>query len=85
MRTTKQIVRGLAIDGWRQIEDAVLLLLDANPQGLRNVEIAESLDLHSSDAKGQHQDWLTFKILKDLVDRGDVQKDGVIYKRNGRK
>lgn len=81
MRTTEHIVRELAIDGWRQIEDAVLILLDANPQGLRNVDIAESLNLHSSDAKGQHQDWLTWKILKDLTDRGDVQKDGTLYKR----
>lgn len=82
MRTTKQIIRGLAIDGWRQIEDAVLLLLEANPQGLRNVDIAESLDLHSSDANGGNQDWLTWKILKDQTDRGDVKKDGTIYKRN---
>ncbi len=95
MRTTEHIVRGLAIDGrrkieygrrqiedgQRQIEDSVLLLLDANPQGLRNVDIAESLDLHSSDANGGNQDWQTWKILKDLTDRGDVKKDGNLYKR----
>lgn len=63
MRTTKQIIRGLAIDGWRQIEDSVLLLLDANPQGLRNCDIAESLGLHS-DVDGQQKDWLTWYLQK---------------------
>ena len=81
MRTTKQIVRGLAIDGWRQIEDAVLILLDANPEGLRNVDIAEYLGLHSSDANGGHQDWLTWNILKGLVDQGEIKKDNTLYKR----
>lgn len=80
MRTTKQIVRGLAVDGWRQIEDSVLLLLDANPQGLRNCDIAESLGLHS-DVDGQQKDWLTWHLLKGLIDQGEVTKDGTIYKR----
>lgn len=80
MRTTKQIIRGLAIDGWRQIEDAVLLLLVDNPQGLRNVDIAESLGLHSG-VDGHQKDWLTWYLLKGLIDQGEVTKDGTIYKR----
>ena len=35
----------IAQDGLRQIEDAILQLLEQNPQGLRNFEIAELLGL----------------------------------------
>ena len=47
--------QALAQEGLRQIETAVLQLLDANPQGLRNAQIAESLGLRS-DFRGRQKD-----------------------------
>ena len=35
--------QALAQEGLRQIETAILRLLDANPQGLRNADIARNL------------------------------------------
>ena len=61
--------------GLRQLEDAILRLLDANPQGLRNVEIAQLLDLHS-DFQGGQRNYLTYTVLVSLVDKGKVSWKG---------
>ena len=61
----------VAQDGLRQIEDAVLRLLERNPQGLRNYEIAESLSLHS-DFRGQQRNYLTYSVLGGLLASGKV-------------
>lgn len=60
--------------GFHRIQDAVLSLLDANPQGLRNAEIAELLDLHS-DFNGRQRDYLTYSVLGGLLDDGRVAWD----------
>ena len=59
----------LAQEGLRQIETAILRLLEASPQGLRNSEIAESLGLRS-DFQGRQKDYLTYSILGGLLARG---------------
>ena len=43
---TNDAARLLAQEGLRHIEDAVLMLLEAHPQGLRNAQIADAL-VHS--------------------------------------
>ncbi len=53
------------------IEEAVLALLAANPNGLRNFEVAEQLGLASP--KGQPQrNRLTWELLMRLVEQGKV-------------
>ena len=64
----------LAQAGLGQIENAILQLLDANPGGLRNVEIADALDLRS-DFRGRQQNYLTYSILGGLVGQGRVNWD----------
>ena len=63
-----------AQDGLHRIEDAVLKLLDANPQGLRNAQIAELLDLRSH-FNGRQRDYLTYSVLGGLLDSGRVDRD----------
>ena len=46
--------QALAQEGLQQIETAILRLLDANPQGLRNVDIARNLGL-SFDFGGNYR------------------------------
>lgn len=54
--------RILAEEGLRHIERAVLMLLEANPQGLGNSQIASRLGLHS-DMRGQQRNYLTYSVL----------------------
>ena len=63
-----------ALSGLRLIEDAILELLSRNPQGLRNSEIARSLDLRS-DFRGRQRDYLTYSVLGGLLDRHQISWD----------
>ena len=64
-------VRALAEEGLNQIEDAFLELLQSNAQGLRNVQIAEMLHLHSS-VRGGRRNYLTYSVLGRLLADGRV-------------
>lgn len=66
--------RVLAQEGLRHIEQAILMLLDDNPQGLRNSQIAEALGLRSSIRDGQ-RNYLTYSVLGGLMARGEVVQD----------
>ena len=61
----------IAHAGLQQIEDAILRLLEAHPQGLRNTEAAELLDLRS-DFNGRQKDYLTYSVLGGLLARTQV-------------
>jgi hypothetical protein len=61
----------MAQAGLRQIEEAILRLMTINPQGLRNVEIANSLGLRS-DFRGSHRNYLTYSILGKLIEEGKI-------------
>ena len=65
-----------AQEGLRQIEVSILRLLEANPPGLRNVEIAELLDLRS-DFQGGQRNYLTYTVLVSLISQGKVSRDNV--------
>lgn len=56
------------------IEEAILRLLEHNPQGLRNVQIANSLGLRS-DFLGGHRNYLTYSVLGILLEKGNVVRD----------
>ena len=71
---TDDTARLLAQEGLRHIEDAVLLLLEAYPQGLRNAQIADALRLRSS-IRGRQRDYLTYLVLGGLMARGAVTQD----------
>ena len=66
--------RELAQTGLRQIEDAILGLLQRHPEGLRNAQIAELLNLRS-DFDGRQKDYLTYSVLGGLLKRGRVARD----------
>lgn len=72
--TDAAAARLLAQEGLRHIEDAMLMLLEAHPQGLRNVEIADALGLRSSIRGGQ-RNYLTYSVLGGLMERGAVAQD----------
>jgi hypothetical protein len=66
--------RILAQEGLRHIEQAILMLLEAHPDGLRNSQIADLLGLRSSIRDGQ-RNYLTYSVLGGLMARGDVVQD----------
>ncbi len=66
--------------GLHQIQEAILLLLADNPQGLRNSQIADLLGLRSS-SHGNQRNYLTYSVLGNLIDEGKVIKEGVIYRK----
>ena len=58
----------------RHIEEAILRLLDSNPQGLQNVQIAGLLNLRS-DFVGRQRNYLTYSVLGGLLAHGAVEWD----------
>ena len=72
--TEDLVARGMAQSGLKLIEDAILSLLEKNPQGLGNAEIAESLGLVSY-FKGGQKNRLTHSVLGGLLERGQVTQD----------
>ena len=72
--TDAAAARLLAQEGLRHVEDAILMLLEAHPQGLRNAQIADALGLRSSIRDGQ-RNYLTYSVLGGLMARGAVAQD----------
>lgn len=66
--------RILAQEGLRHIEQAILMLLEAHPDFLRNAQIADLLGLRSSIRDGQ-RNYLTYSVIGGLMARGDVVQD----------
>ncbi len=64
----------LAQSGLRHIEAAILWMLDAKPQGMRNVDIARSLGL-SFELGGKYKNHITHGILGSLDTKGLVSRD----------
>ena len=60
--------------GLRQIESAVLSLLSRNPQGLRNVDIANGLGF-LSELEGRYRNHLTYSVLGILLAKREVIRD----------
>ena len=73
-------VQSLAQEGLQQIEEAVLEALARNPQGLRNVQVADMLDMHST-VRGGRRNYLTYSVLGGLVAQGRVawNQDSKLY------
>ena len=67
--------RNFAQEGLRKIENAILELLERNPEGLSNVEIADLLDLRS-DFLGGSRNFLTYSVLGGLLRQGKVRREG---------
>jgi uncharacterized protein len=57
--------------GLKQIQDAIIALLKRLPDGLRNAEIADTLNLRS-DIRGRQKDYLTYSVLGGLIHQGRV-------------
>lgn len=59
--------------GLELLKEAIVDKLGEHPEGLRNVEIAEGLDIHS-DYRGEQQDYLSWSLLGMLMDDGRVER-----------
>jgi hypothetical protein len=57
--------------GLKQIQEAIVSVLKRQPEGLRNAEIAETLNLRS-DFRGRQKDYLTYSVLGGLMRQGLV-------------
>ncbi|MDE2785802.1 MAG: hypothetical protein OXL37_03990 [Chloroflexota bacterium] len=66
--------RVLAQEGLRHIEDAILMVLDSHPDGLRNSQIADLLGLRSSILDGQ-RNYLTYSVQGGLMAGGEVAQN----------
>ena len=64
----------MAQQGLQLIEQAIIGLLEANPQGLRNAQIADLLGLHS-DFRGNQKDYLTYSVLGGLIAKENVTRN----------
>ena len=69
--TTNKDPHTMAQDGLQLIEQAIIRLLEANSQGLRNAQIADLLGLHS-DFRGNQKDYLTYSVLGGLIAKEKV-------------
>ncbi len=77
--------RDYAQAGLQQIENATLRLLDANPQGLRNVDVARALGL-TFDFGGKYKNHVTYGVLGSLLSRDVITRDEeskLFLSRNG--
>ena len=68
------VPRAVAQEGLGHIEQAILMLLEAHPDGLRNSQIADLLGLRSSIRDGQ-RNYLTYSVLGGLMARGEVAQN----------
>lgn len=64
----------MAQEGMRHIENAILELLFRNPQGLRNLQIANMLGL-SSEFRGEQRNFLTYAVLGRLLAQGRILRN----------
>ena len=74
MTNDNTAARVLAQEGLQHIERAILMLLEADPPGLRNSQIADLLGLRSSIRDGQ-RNYLTYSVLGGLMARGTAVQD----------
>jgi hypothetical protein len=66
--------RKQAETGLKQIQEAIIALLRQRPDGLRNADIAEALNLRS-DFRGRQKDYLTYSVLGGLMHQGRVARN----------
>lgn len=82
MRTTQQPqdqkrmtiaeIRKNAEDGLKSIEQAILQLLEKNPNGMRNSEIAETLGIRKLESD---RDYTTWGILKRMEEAKQIKQN----------
>jgi hypothetical protein len=58
------------------LKEAIFELLAAHPEGLRNVDVADSLGL-KSDFEGEQRGYLSWSILGLLVNEGRIRYEKV--------
>ena len=68
------LARKLAQEGLRNIQNAILNVLESEPQGVKNAEIADRLGLRSS-IRGGHKNYLTYSVLGILMKDGRVTQN----------
>ena len=66
--------RDKAQQGLQLLIEAILDLLGSHPDGLRNAEVAEQLDIRS-DYKGGQKDYLSWSVLGLLFNQGKIRRE----------
>ena len=73
---TDDELKQMAIEGNKQIENAIMELLKNHPYGLSNQDIVEKLSLSSSHEGGQTNfQKKCFSSFQNLMEKGKVLKD----------
>jgi hypothetical protein len=62
------------------LKDAILEFIEANPNGIKNSDCAQYLNLHS-DNNGKQKDYLTYSILGILMRENKIKKENGCYKK----
>jgi uncharacterized protein len=70
--------RERAQSAFRELKLAILEILEFNPHGLGNAEIADALDLRT-DYAGGGKDYLTWSVLGVLLNEGLITRSGRKY------
>lgn len=60
------------------LKEAILECLETRPDGLRNVDIADELDIHSTYL-GRNEDYLPWSVLGLLLNENRVHRKGRRY------
>jgi uncharacterized protein len=71
--------REKAQHGLALLKEAVIEELERNPEGLRNSEIADALDIRS-DYQGGQKDYLSWSILGLLLNEETISREGRKYR-----
>ena len=69
------VAHNLAQEGYKKICSAILEYLATSPDGHTNIEIVNALGLQSSFF-GKYRNYLTWSILGNLLEAGQVQTTG---------
>lgn len=70
-----ELVYDKAQEGLKLIYESILEILEINPEGLGNSQIAEVLGLESSH-NGNSKNFLTYSVLGNLMKQDKVSKSG---------
>lgn len=74
--------REKAQDGYRLLKEAILETLEHHPNGMRNCDICDALDLRT-DFEGASKDYLVWSILGMMLKDRTVKREGRRYFRAG--
>ncbi|HOK96901.1 MAG TPA: hypothetical protein PK052_06765 [Anaerohalosphaeraceae bacterium] len=64
--------------GLSLLKEAIVEIIESHPNGIRNVDIADLLEIHS-DYSGGNKDFLSWSIIGLLLNEGKIERKGKKY------